>query len=346
MTEYYNQKENQVLHQINEPYLGQIVAAMLLNDNKWYRAEIVAIQPSETDDLVLDVYFLDYGDQQFVTRKDILELRADFLSLRFQAIECFLAHVQPTNTGSKFEEWDRDSIEAFESLVQVAQWKKLISKVVAYKERKSFALQRPSNKRESSPVPGVELYEDNLENNIALQLVKRGCAEVSDRFGDLAKSLVLNVVSDEEGDDSEAIENNTKESVVVEEKEDDETTKVAAKKQLEPEKEILPEQPIVQSLKPEEPAEESLTSNNSKLDHNDNETLLLSNGNGTASKAEVEVSNPEPANLFGDNSIPIKPPKKKRNNATADFLKNEQESSHASKKKKSKNVDWNTMLDE
>lgn len=35
MTEYYNIKENKELHQIREPYLGQIVAAMLYNDNKW-----------------------------------------------------------------------------------------------------------------------------------------------------------------------------------------------------------------------------------------------------------------------------------------------------------------------
>lgn len=35
MTDYYNQKENQELHQIREPYLGQIVAAMFFSDNKW-----------------------------------------------------------------------------------------------------------------------------------------------------------------------------------------------------------------------------------------------------------------------------------------------------------------------
>ena len=35
MTEYYNMKENQELHQIREPYLGQIVAAMYFTDNKW-----------------------------------------------------------------------------------------------------------------------------------------------------------------------------------------------------------------------------------------------------------------------------------------------------------------------
>lgn len=35
MTEYYNIKDNQELHQIREPYLGQIVAAMFYTDNKW-----------------------------------------------------------------------------------------------------------------------------------------------------------------------------------------------------------------------------------------------------------------------------------------------------------------------
>jgi tudor domain-containing protein 2 len=35
MTEYYSTKENQELHQIREPYLGQIVAAMFFSDNKW-----------------------------------------------------------------------------------------------------------------------------------------------------------------------------------------------------------------------------------------------------------------------------------------------------------------------
>lgn len=198
MTEYYNQKENQKLHKIREPYLGQIVAANHLVDSKWYRAEIIAIQPNEvtSNELVLDVYFLDYGDQQFVGRKDILELRADFLSLRFQAIECFLAHIQPLQTGSKFEEWDKKSIEKFEDMVQVSNWKKLISKVVTYKERKSFALQR-HKQRESSPVPGVELYEENSEKSIALELVKMGYAELSDRFGDMTKSSVL-IVNEEE----------------------------------------------------------------------------------------------------------------------------------------------------
>lgn len=161
----------------------------------------MAIQVNETlpHELLFDVYFLDYGDSQFISKKDILELRADFLSLRFQAIECFLAHIQPANNGSNLDEWDEKAVEKFEDLVKVAQWKKLISKVVAYKERKSFAFQRQTKQRESSPIPGVELYdpEDQVERNISLELVKMGYADMPSPFGDLSKSAILNTAKED-----------------------------------------------------------------------------------------------------------------------------------------------------
>uniref|UniRef100_A0A1A9W0Q4 Tudor domain-containing protein n=1 Tax=Glossina brevipalpis TaxID=37001 RepID=A0A1A9W0Q4_9MUSC len=64
MTEYYELKENCNMHKIQEPYLGQIVATIFKHDNKWYRAEVVGILPNHYDpkELVLDVYFVDYGD--------------------------------------------------------------------------------------------------------------------------------------------------------------------------------------------------------------------------------------------------------------------------------------------
>lgn len=160
-----------------------------------YRAEIVATQVNKTmpHELLYDVYFLDYGDSQFISKKDILELRTDFLSLRFQAIECFLAHVQPCNGGNNMDEWDEKTVEAFEQMVQAARWKKMRSKIVTYKERKSFAFQRQSKQRESSPIPGVELYDsENASKNISLELVKLGLAELIDPFGDLSKSSILN----------------------------------------------------------------------------------------------------------------------------------------------------------
>lgn len=330
MTEYYNIKDNQELHQIREPYLGQIVAANFLTDNKWYRAEIVAIQPNDIvkDEIVLDVYFLDYGDQQFVNKSDILELRADFLSLRFQAVECFLAHVQPNQTSSKFEEWDQKSIDAFENMVQVAQWKKLISKVVTYKERKSFALQRKH--RESSPVPGVELYEENSDKSIALELVKQGYAELSNRFGDLTKSSVLTVVEDEipviekQEELPPADEIKPEEPEIVKEppkieKEEELPTKLEQPTPKIPEEISAPPEKVESEPKAEEPL--STNNNNNNLEP----VPSLSNGN---------------SDVFGmGNGSNIKP-KKKKKQATADFLSMEQQQNAPQK------LDWNEMMQE
>lgn len=323
MTEYYNIKENQELHQIREPYLGQIVAANFLTDNKWYRAEIIAIQPNDSDEMVLDVYFLDYGDQQFVSKKDILELRADFLSLRFQAVECFLAHIQPTQTGSKFEEWDQKAIGAFEDMVKVAQWKKLISKVVTYKERKSFALQRQKH-RESSPVPGVELYEENSDKSIALELVKAGHAELSDRFGDIAKSLVLTVIEDE-----------PKEEEIVAPAEEivDPVEEIAVEipEPVEEKNEEVPQEPqiIEQKITQEEPKEEEPS---------------LPNSSNLDQPSSNSITNGKSADVFGAGDSKVKP-KKKKKQITADFLNMEQQQQSAPSHKK-KSQDWNQMMEE
>jgi len=366
MTDYYNDKTNQKLHQIREPYLGQIgklfagsrssfqltgsisilVAAMFFADNKWYRAEIIAIQPNESmpNELVLDVYFLDYGDSQFVGKKDILELRTDFLSLRFQAIECFLAHIQPASGGSKLDEWDEKAVEKFEQMVQVAQWKKLISKVVTYKERKSFALQRQSKQRESSPIPGVELYdpEENVDRNIALELVQLGYAEMSDRFGDLkTKSAILNPSEDE----------------LRAEKDASPPVVVASPSQSAPIKEISPE-PVKEASPPPPPtpspskpkkelpvaSPEAVVSEPVKVQtppatpaaaNNEDKVLSVANGDSTKKKQQQ----PEPTDLFANG----KPTKAKKKQQLNDFLMNEQQ---ATSKKSPVKQDWNEMLDE
>lgn len=193
MTTYYDDNDNRALHKIREPYLGQIVAANF-GDGRWYRAEIISCQTNEyslknNPEIVLDLFYCDYGDSKFSSVSEIFELRADFLALRFQAIEVYLAHVQPKN---ELMDWEEKAIEEFEQLVLS---KKLISKVVAYKERKSFDFDRKPH-REASPMPGVELYcknDDLTDKNIAIELVKLGYAEMcSKQFGDLiSKSSIL-----------------------------------------------------------------------------------------------------------------------------------------------------------
>ncbi|KFB40048.1 AGAP010171-PA-like protein [Anopheles sinensis] len=185
MTEYYNQSQNRALHTLRKFHLGQIVAAEFNADNKWYRAEVCAVLPNEykPGEVVLDLYFVDYGDNQYTNPNEVYELRPDFLALRFQAIECFLArvepfHIQPVPAASAEaadDEWDPVAVSRFEELTHVAQWKKIISKIVTYRNGKSAL---PG--RETSPIPGVELFDmapngvDQI--NIAQELVKEGLA--------------------------------------------------------------------------------------------------------------------------------------------------------------------------
>lgn len=180
MTEYYSEPENKARHQIGEPYLGQIVAAVFKYDGKWYRAEIVGILPNQynPNDVVLDLYFVDYGDSEYVSPHEVFELRTDFLTLRFQAVECFLAGVKSTMLNDP-DTWDPPSIQKFEELTQVANWKKLISRATTYKERQRGVA---GSARESSPIPGVELFDltEGVEVNIGHILISHGFALPAD----------------------------------------------------------------------------------------------------------------------------------------------------------------------
>ncbi|KAH8255504.1 hypothetical protein KR038_004767 [Drosophila bunnanda] len=181
MTSYYSSAENRAKHVLTAPYVGQIVAAVFKFDEKWYRAEIVDIMPNQYNpqEQVIDLYFVDYGDSEYISPADICELRTDFLTLRFQAVECFLANVKPTVQTEPIT-WQKSSISKFEELTEVAHWRKLIARVVTYKERpkaaKSVAL--PSAAKEGTPLPGVELFDpaEGVEVNIGDLMITQGFA--------------------------------------------------------------------------------------------------------------------------------------------------------------------------
>ncbi|XP_074645053.1 uncharacterized protein LOC141901607 [Tubulanus polymorphus] len=65
-------------------------------DNRWYRARVIC----ERDGLY-EVFFIDYGDKEFVKYEDILHLPAKYTILPMQAIECKLVSVDP-----KGVKWD------------------------------------------------------------------------------------------------------------------------------------------------------------------------------------------------------------------------------------------------
>ncbi|KAJ8942111.1 hypothetical protein NQ318_000706, partial [Aromia moschata] len=168
MTEYYNKPENRKMHLLDHVNKGDLVAAIFQYDNKWYRAEVLNINDTDSSDKKVELYYVDYGDTDILPCSELYELRTDFLRLHFQAIECFLARVEPVG-----ENWSEEAVDKFEECTHVAQWKKLSAKINGYSVR-----EKTRAKREGSPVPGVDLFEINNEQDIdvADELVKAGVA--------------------------------------------------------------------------------------------------------------------------------------------------------------------------
>ncbi|KAL1464777.1 hypothetical protein WDU94_004395 [Cyamophila willieti] len=166
MTEYYNQKPNQETHRLTEVTPGQIVSVLFHLDQRWYRAQVVSIS-SSSQPPTLELYFVDYGDSVDVPQPRVFALDPRFLGLRFQAIECSLAHVQPVG-GS----WSEEAITCFEDLTHVAQWKPMLARVESYKDKSC-------NSRSGSPLPCVSLFDTSGDKdvNISQELISRGFAE-------------------------------------------------------------------------------------------------------------------------------------------------------------------------
>ena len=60
---------------------------------RWNRARLL----EKTDD-GWEVFFLDYGERQVVEESDVRRLPNQFCQLPGQAVECGLAHIQPTGS--------------------------------------------------------------------------------------------------------------------------------------------------------------------------------------------------------------------------------------------------------
>lgn len=118
---------------------------------------------------MIELYYVDYGDTDILPYDEVYELRTDFLQLHFQAIECYLANVEPADG----DQWTIEAIDRFEEWTHVAQWKKLSAKMNGYCVR-----EKTRAKREGSPVPGVELFDVNNDQDldIAQELVSHGYA--------------------------------------------------------------------------------------------------------------------------------------------------------------------------
>ncbi|KAF0301919.1 A-kinase anchor protein 1, mitochondrial [Amphibalanus amphitrite] len=76
----------------------------------WYRAQVVAYYPDSDE---MDVRFMDFGGYSRLPAALARQIRTDFMSLPFQAEECYLANVMPVSEDG----WSLEAGAVFESLI-------------------------------------------------------------------------------------------------------------------------------------------------------------------------------------------------------------------------------------
>jgi A-kinase anchor protein 1 len=93
--------------------MGVICAAPIAGG--WYRAQTMDVD--EDADEVL-VKFVDYGGYSKIPISDLRQIRSDFMTLPFQATECYVAHVKPASPSSEKDGWSSEATALFEQLSQ------------------------------------------------------------------------------------------------------------------------------------------------------------------------------------------------------------------------------------
>ncbi|XP_071959339.1 uncharacterized protein [Antedon mediterranea] len=144
---------------------GSYCLAKLLLDETWYRGKIVEQVKSEK--LVYTVFFLDYGDLEDIAGEDIYPIWDDALQLPFQAIECRLYGVLPTD-----ETWNQDVGNTMWDICNENEGKRILDATVKSKEL-------------SDSLTAVEYYNIELRFNAATP------SSLSCTSCDLSVNLVL-----------------------------------------------------------------------------------------------------------------------------------------------------------
>lgn len=156
MNRFYN-SGSPIEQRVETIVVGDIVAAPYRDHGTWNRARVLGV----LDSGLVDLYYVDFGDNGELPRDSLCRVRSDFLSLPFQAIECNLAGVRP-----KGEVWTEAALDKFEQLTYCASWRPLQAKLCSYSHS------------DISSWPSVKLY-DNSEGktvDIGEELIRLGHA--------------------------------------------------------------------------------------------------------------------------------------------------------------------------
>lgn len=108
MINCYTQMDTPLLPQPVEA--GVICAAPVMNG--WFRAQIIYVFENRTE---CEIKFVDYGGFSQVPISSLRQIRSDFMTLPFQASECYLANVRPVDRNAS---WSSEATAVFEELAQ------------------------------------------------------------------------------------------------------------------------------------------------------------------------------------------------------------------------------------
>ncbi|XP_034716957.1 tudor and KH domain-containing protein isoform X1 [Etheostoma cragini] len=156
MSRFYS-TGNPTEHRVESIVVGDIVAAPYHDHDTWNRARVLGVLASG----LVDLYYVDFGDNGELPRDSLCRMRSDFLSLPFQAIECNLAGVRP-----KGELWTEAALDDFEQLTCCASWRPLQAKLCSYSHS------------EVSSWPTVKLYNNSEGKTVDIgeELIRLGHA--------------------------------------------------------------------------------------------------------------------------------------------------------------------------
>jgi len=116
----------------------------------WYRCQVVSVDEAAQQ---CDIKYLDYGGYHTLPIDDLRQIRTDFLSLPFQAIECYLANISPK---------DDENVSAF-----------VLEELIAHQ-----IVQARMIGTNESGVPMIHLYRasNGQTTMVNKELVDRSCA--------------------------------------------------------------------------------------------------------------------------------------------------------------------------
>ncbi|RUS78085.1 hypothetical protein EGW08_014165 [Elysia chlorotica] len=101
------------------------VICVVENEGYWYRAMVMS---QENENGEAQIKFVDYGGYTNMHVSSLKQIRTDFMTLPFQAVECFMGNISPLQGEDYFSE------EATNALVELTNMKLLQCQVVARSE--------------------------------------------------------------------------------------------------------------------------------------------------------------------------------------------------------------------